>query len=85
MAGCKNNGYGHKDRGYAYLHHAVDDYSRLACSEILSDQRQETATGFWQRVQAFFADAGLIVAAVMTDNGSCYRSDLPHNLTRNYT
>lgn len=32
-----------------------------------------------------FADAGLIVAAVMTDNGSCYRSDLPHNLTRNYT
>lgn len=62
--------------GYSYLHHAVDDYSRLAYSEILADERKETAAAFWNRANAFFADAGITVTAVMTDNGSCYRSKL---------
>ncbi|NQX30089.1 DDE-type integrase/transposase/recombinase, partial [Microbacteriaceae bacterium VKM Ac-2854] len=35
--------------GYAYLHHAVDDHSRLAYSEILGDEKKETAAGFWER------------------------------------
>lgn len=61
-------------RGYSYLHHAVDDYSRLAYSEILSDERQDTAAGFWERACAYFTRAGITVTAVMTDNGSCYRS-----------
>lgn len=61
-------------RGYAYLHHAVDGYSRLAYSEILDDERKETAAGFWNRARAFFTDAGVTVTGVMTDNGSCYRS-----------
>jgi hypothetical protein len=34
--------------GYAYLHHAVDDHSRLAYSEILDDERKETAAAFWE-------------------------------------
>lgn len=34
-------------RGYRYLHHAVDDYSRVAYSEILDDERKATAAGFW--------------------------------------
>ena len=33
--------------GYPYLHHAVDDHSRLAYSEILADERKETAAAFW--------------------------------------
>lgn len=61
-------------RGYAFLHHAIDDCSRLAYSEILTDERKETAIGFWTRAAAFFADAGIQVEAVMTDNGACYRS-----------
>jgi transposase InsO family protein len=61
-------------RGYVYLHHAVDDYSRLAYSEQLPDERKETAAAFWIRARAFFLDAGISVRAVMTDNGSCYRS-----------
>jgi transposase InsO family protein len=61
-------------RGYLYLHHAVDDHSRLAYSEQLPDERKETAAGFWLRAKAFFADAGISVRAVMTDNGACYRS-----------
>jgi transposase InsO family protein len=61
-------------RGYVFLHHAVDDNSRLAYSEHLLDERAETAAAFWERAQAFFADAGIAVRAVMTDNGACYRS-----------
>jgi transposase InsO family protein len=60
--------------GYSFLHHAVDDHSRLAYSEILTDERKETAAAFWHRARSFFADAGITVTAVMTDNGSCYRS-----------
>ncbi len=61
-------------RGYRYLHHAVDDHTRLAYSEILDDERKHTAAGFWARANAFFTAAGITVEAVMTDNGSCYRS-----------
>lgn len=61
-------------RGYVYLHHAVDDHTRLAYSEQLANERKETAAGFWQRARQFFAEAGIDVKAVMTDNGSCYRS-----------
>ena len=79
--------------GYAFLHHAVDDYSRLAYSEELSDERKETASGFWLRARAFFAEHGITVRAVMTDNGSCYRSrafadalgkGVKHRFTRPY-
>jgi transposase InsO family protein len=63
-------------RGYAYLHHAVDDHSRLAYSEIHADERKETATAFWRRARAWFARHGITVRAVLTDNGSAYRSKL---------
>jgi len=72
-----NNGSGPQAKlGYAYLHNAVDDHSRLAYTEILTDETKETATAFWKRAQAFFANAGVTVARVLTDNGSCYRSHL---------
>ena len=79
-------------RGYSFLHHAVDDHSRLAYSEILDDEKKETAAGFWLRANAFFAAAGITATAVMTDNGSCYRSrtfaaaldDIRHVRTRPY-
>ena len=60
--------------GYRYIHHAIDDYSRVVYSEILDDERKETAAGFFQRANAFFKDLGITVQAVMTDNGACYRS-----------
>ena len=71
-AGTRNNG--RRGRGYAFLHHAVDDHSRLAYSEILGDERGETAAAFWGRAQAFFAELDVPVTAVLTDNGACYRS-----------
>ncbi|MBW5254985.1 IS481 family transposase [Streptomyces sp. P01-B04] len=62
--------------GYSYIHSAVDDHSRLAYSEVLTNERQETAAGFWQRAQAFFTAHGFTVERVLTDNGSCYKSRL---------
>ncbi|WP_347958156.1 integrase core domain-containing protein, partial [Gordonia aichiensis] len=49
-------------------------HSRVAYSEILDDERKETAAAFWIRANAFFASKGVTVTAVMTDHGSCYRS-----------
>ena len=69
--GCRNSTRG---TGYWYIHNAVDDHSRLAYSELLDDERKETAAEFWRRAQAFFADAGITVRRVLTDNGACYRS-----------
>ncbi|WP_329581644.1 IS481 family transposase [Kitasatospora sp. NBC_01250] len=68
---------GRKNRsaaGYSYLHNAVDDHSRLAYSEILPDERKDTAAAFWTRANEFFARAGITVKRVLTDNGSCYKS-----------
>ena len=79
--------------GYAYLHNAVDDYSRLAYSEILTDERKETAAGFWSPASAYFNSCGITVRRVLTDNGSCYSSgafaqalgaDITHKRTRPY-
>lgn len=60
--------------GYSYLHNAVDDHSRLAYSEILPDERKETAVAFWRRAQTFFNTHGITVERVLTDNGPCYIS-----------
>jgi len=60
--------------GYEYIHAAVDDCSRLAYAEILPDERQETASSFMTRALGFFAERGVAVERVLTDNGSCYRS-----------
>ena len=60
--------------GYRYIHHAIDDYSRVVYSEILDDERKDTAAGFIQRANTFFKDLGVTVQAVMTDNGACYRT-----------
>ncbi|WP_328681968.1 IS481 family transposase [Streptomyces sp. NBC_00322] len=62
--------------GYSYIHSAVDDHSRLAYSEILTDERKETAVAFWQRAHAFFTGHGITVERVLTDNGACYKSFL---------
>ena len=71
-AGNRNNGK--RGLGYAFLHQAIDDNTRIAYSESLDDEKKETAAGFMQRAIAFYATIDIQVAAVMTDNGSCYRS-----------
>lgn len=61
--------------GYAYLHSALADHSRLAYTEALEDERAITAVAFWQRAVAFFAEHDIApIQRVLTDNGACYRS-----------
>jgi len=71
---------GHRDRrrgvGYAYLHTAIDDYSRLAYTEVLADEQGRTAAAFWRRAQAWFAARGVVVERVLTDNHFTYRGRL---------
>ena len=80
-------------RGYHFLHTALDAHSRLAYSEMLVDERKETAAEFWDRANAWFIEQGIIVRKVLTDNGSCYRShafrnalgdEIEHRRTRPY-
>ena len=91
--GCAAGGKHRSSMGYSYLHSAIDDHSRLVYSEILFDERKDTAAGFWHRAQAFYASLGITVQRVMTDNGSCYRSktfntalgkSVKHKYTRPY-
>jgi transposase InsO family protein len=78
--------------GYAFVHSAVDAYSRLAYSEVLNDEQGVTAAAFWRRAQAFFEQRGITIERVLSDNGSCYRSRefhhalgaITHSFTRPY-
>ena len=58
--------------GYAYVHAAVDDHSRLAYIEVLCDERGPTAAGFWRRAAAFYRAHGIVVERVMTDNAKAF-------------
>ena len=91
QAGRKNSGS--RGTGYWYIHNAVDDCTRLGYSELLEDERKQTAAAFWHRANAYFNAAGITVQRVLTDNGACYRSndfkaalgeDITHKRTRPY-
>lgn len=62
--------------GYEYAHVAVDDHSRVAYVEVLPDQRGRTAAGFFRRAAAWFAQRGVRILRVLTDNGSAYRAEV---------
>jgi transposase InsO family protein len=60
--------------GYAFIHSAVDGYSRLAYSEVLANEQAATAIAFWHRARSFFSSHGVEIERILTDNGGCYRS-----------
>jgi transposase InsO family protein len=64
----------HHGIGWEALHVCIDDASRLAYSEILPDEKKESAIGFLDRALAWLGSQGISVERVMTDNGSAYRS-----------
>jgi transposase InsO family protein len=84
-----------KHPGFLALHVAVDDHSRMAFTQMLPDQKAETTIGFLRSAVEFFARHGIGVRALLTDNGSCYRSgqfrvacqqmQLKHRRTQPYT
>jgi transposase InsO family protein len=60
--------------GWEFVHIAIDDTTRLAYAEVLGNEKATTAVSFLKRALAFYRRHGISVRAVMTDNGSCYRS-----------
>ena len=81
--------------GWQALHVAIDDHSRLAFSRMLPNQQSQTAIAFLRAAVAFYAQHGIIIRRLLTDNGSCYRSRhfrtaclqlaIQHRFTRPYT
>jgi transposase InsO family protein len=62
-------------KGWEFLHVAIDDRTRLAYAELLTDEKGATCAGFLQRAAAFFARHGIRrIERVMSDNGAGYIS-----------
>ncbi|MGZ4239179.1 MAG: IS481 family transposase [Solirubrobacteraceae bacterium] len=62
--------------GWEYVHVAIDDATRLAYVEVLTDEKATTAIGFLRRAVAHYASYGITVERLITDNGSAYRSTI---------
>jgi transposase InsO family protein len=60
-------------RGFDYVHVAVDDHSRYAYAEVLPDEKGITTAGFLARTVLAFAEAGITIERVLTDNAMNYR------------
>jgi transposase InsO family protein len=60
--------------GWEFVHVCVDDCTRLAYVEVLSDERADTVCAFLERAVVWFGDHGIRVQRLMTDNGNGYRS-----------
>lgn len=73
MTGDRQAGRSRK-AGWEFVHVCIDDASRLAFSQILPDEKKESAVSFLKAAVAYYASLGVSIARVMTDNGSCYRS-----------
>ena len=56
------------------MHTVIDDYSRVAYLEICADETAATAIGVLHRAVGWFAERGVAVERVLSDNGSAYRS-----------
>jgi transposase InsO family protein len=65
-------GHQRRQTGYEYVHVMVDDHSRLAYAEVLPTLTAHDAVGFLRRGVRWFAERGVAVRAVRTDNGSAY-------------
>jgi transposase InsO family protein len=66
---------GHRRGGvtrFEHVHVMVDDHSRLAYAEVLPTLTAACAVAFLRRAIAWFAERGVRVSAVMSDNGSAY-------------
>jgi transposase len=60
--------------GWEFVHVCIDDASRVAVSQVLPDEKKESAVAFLKEAVAYYASLGVVVQRVMTDNGACYKS-----------
>jgi Integrase core domain len=62
--------------GWQYLHLAIDDHSRLAYAELLPSESPAACVAFLHRAHGWYAEQGIRVERVLSDNGNGYRSHL---------
>jgi transposase InsO family protein len=62
--------------GHCFVHTVIDDYSRVAYAEIHDDEKAVTAVAVLHRAVTWFAERGVTVERVLSDNGSAYVSHL---------
>jgi transposase InsO family protein len=84
-----------KGIGAEYVHVAIDDHSRIAFSALYPDETRASVLHFLNAALAYYARLGIHFKAVLTDNGTAYRSyafadackhlGLKHRRTRPYT
>ncbi|MFE2929028.1 IS481 family transposase, partial [Streptomyces goshikiensis] len=68
--------------GWAYLHTALDDHTRIAYTEDLPDETAPTCAGFLTRATAWFASLGITIERVLTDNAWAYSKNTWRNTCR---
>ena len=93
-AGTRNGSMGKRGLGYTHIHTAIDAYSRLAYSEFAGVENTTNCVAFLARAVAWFANHGIAIERILTDNGNGYRShawrdrchelDIIHTRTRPY-
>jgi transposase InsO family protein len=66
----------HPKVGICFVHTVIDDYTRIAYAECHDDETAATAVGVLHRAVAWFAERGVVVERVLSDNGSAYKAYL---------
>jgi transposase InsO family protein len=90
------DGFQHNRKaGWQHAHVAVDDHSRLVVCELYPREDAASCARFLELVVTRFAERGITITRVLTDNGSGYRSrafrrvctshGIRHSRTRPYT
>jgi transposase InsO family protein len=73
-----------RGNGYDYVHVAVDDFSRVGFAEVFSDQQGGSAATFLLNAAAFFAERGVRIERVMTDNAMAFTKSLDFQYALDY-
>jgi transposase InsO family protein len=91
IPGCSRNPIG---AGWEYLFVAIDDHARIGFTQMKPNERRSCAIAFLHASIRYFAQLGVTVRRVLTDNGSAFRSKrfatacrrlkLKHKFTRAY-
>ncbi|MGH3430628.1 MAG: IS481 family transposase [Mycobacteriales bacterium] len=61
-----------RSTGFEYVHVMIDDHTRLAYAEVLPTLKARCAVEFLRRAVTWFAERGVQIKAVMSDNGAAY-------------
>jgi hypothetical protein len=58
--------------GWEFVHIAIDDATRLAYAEVLPSERRRDCAAFLRRSVAWYAEQGITIERVLSDNAKAY-------------